>query len=863
MLVDPSLGEDVAVTGELRQPGPEVRRDELDVVLDRLPFTLALHDQLGEVLVEDVSDHLDHQVGLGVQQFGGATGFSFALDDFPLRLQSADIGADLFFRGTLCGSPDDHTGALRDHVFQDVFQPGALVFRQLAADPGHRALRHVDQIATRQADLTRQPGPFVPDRVFADLDQDLLARLERLLDFAAAARHAVPVDLAGVEHGVSAFADVDKGCLHAGQHVLHPAEIDVAGVRRRTGLRDVVLDQDAVFEHGNLRAVALLANNHLPIDGLAAGQELGLGEDGSALATGVAALLTADPFRRHPGGAADAAYPVLVGGAAAVPGAGALAGLTDAGTVTGGLIPHMNDRGHIVGLVRTRTATGGAAATATAGAGGDSLGTVLVLVGCLGRLVVPGPLLVGVGGLDGVTLGATTPAAATSAAAARAVVLAVTVAWAVSSLTLGQLGGRLTLDAGRVFDPHQLSWRGSAGGASSTASPGSGSTVFGLVDHRGGRDCLAGASRCGGGLGSLEGHDHRGGAAATTGRRGLVFLTGGSGEQTRAARGTSVTGYLGARVGGWLGGCCLEDSVGNGRHFLLFERGVHRRGNRLDRYGLGGSLTGGGLLGRRLLDGLFGCGRTVSGGVSAGALGGHALSRHSLSRQSLSRSRSCGGFRGPASPDGLGDLRGRHCLGGGVVHGIVGGLDVEHGAPVRSPRDAAATTSGVCPRRPGRQARVRSLEVRSARGRRANDFVDLSRCPGGRAGSAGGDAVGCERIVDLATGCEQTLRETRGRGRHRCREFAHRTESGEDVVGSYGRRHVLHDHIEYRTVVTLRCRNGHDRGAGVEHAEAIFRHAFDLYRVRCDKQRHCRRQLRYADSRQPHRPAAGLHPLGQ
>jgi hypothetical protein len=52
-----------------------------------------------------------------------------------------------------------------------------------------------------------------------------------------------------------------------------------------------VLDQDAVLEDRDLGAVALLADDHRAVDGLAAGQELGLGQDRLAAAAGVAALL--------------------------------------------------------------------------------------------------------------------------------------------------------------------------------------------------------------------------------------------------------------------------------------------------------------------------------------------------------------------------------------------------------------------------------------------------------------------------------------------------------------------------------------------------------------------------------------------
>jgi hypothetical protein len=64
------LGEDVLVGGVAGQPRREVGRDELDVVADRVPLAVALDDEPGEVLVEDVADDADDEVGLGVQQRG-------------------------------------------------------------------------------------------------------------------------------------------------------------------------------------------------------------------------------------------------------------------------------------------------------------------------------------------------------------------------------------------------------------------------------------------------------------------------------------------------------------------------------------------------------------------------------------------------------------------------------------------------------------------------------------------------------------------------------------------------------------------------------------------------------------------------
>src|SRR5690606_33806741 len=83
------------------------------------------------------------------------------------------------------------------------------------------------------------------------------------------------------------------GRLHARQHVLHAAEVDVADHRGLRRARDVVLGEHAVLEHRDLRAAVRLAHDHRPLDRLAPGEELGLGEDltASARVTALAAPL--------------------------------------------------------------------------------------------------------------------------------------------------------------------------------------------------------------------------------------------------------------------------------------------------------------------------------------------------------------------------------------------------------------------------------------------------------------------------------------------------------------------------------------------------------------------------------------------
>ena len=146
-----------------------------------------------------------------------------------------------------------------------------------------------------------------PDRVLRDLHEHPVAGLERELDASGlvAGLDGIPVDLAGVQHGVAAAADVDERGLHARQHVLHATEVDVADERGILVAGDVVLDEHVVFEHRDLDAPVLRANDHLAVDGLTAREELGLGDDG-ATAPGLAAVTAALLLGLEPSGTLDA-----------------------------------------------------------------------------------------------------------------------------------------------------------------------------------------------------------------------------------------------------------------------------------------------------------------------------------------------------------------------------------------------------------------------------------------------------------------------------------------------------------------------------------------------------------------------------
>ena len=147
------------------------------------------------------------------------------------------------------------------------------------------------------------------DGILGHLNQDLITGLQGVFHLAAASANTqcAPVDVSRVQHAVSALSDIDEGCLHRGQHVLHAAQVDIAylgGVRLR---RDKVLNQEIILQHTDLgddaRAVGalLIAHHHGALYRLAAREKLRLGDDVLALAALLPQLRTAAALRLDAG----------------------------------------------------------------------------------------------------------------------------------------------------------------------------------------------------------------------------------------------------------------------------------------------------------------------------------------------------------------------------------------------------------------------------------------------------------------------------------------------------------------------------------------------------------------------------------
>ena len=313
LLVDAVVVEEVVVAIPLLQAGDQIRRHVRHVRLDGIPRVLALNDHRGEVLVEDVTHGLNHQVGLLVEHLRSQhlAGVSLLLNLFPLRTQTVNVVGQLLLRSTLRRGTNNHAGTLGQLVLQNLLQASTLSIGQLAGNTGHRTTRHVHQEATGQGNLAGQAGTLVTNRVLGDLNQNRIAGLQGVLNLAGRTVQTsdIPVDLARVQHSVAAASNVNERSFHGGQNVLNLTQVHVANQGILLGLGHEVLSQHAVLKHTNLDAAVLLTNQHLTVHGLAASQELSLSHDVAAATQG-AGLAAAHALRLQAGRTAHTGHSV-------------------------------------------------------------------------------------------------------------------------------------------------------------------------------------------------------------------------------------------------------------------------------------------------------------------------------------------------------------------------------------------------------------------------------------------------------------------------------------------------------------------------------------------------------------------------
>ena len=209
------------------------------------------------VLHEKVPDRAEQKALLRVHEGGGLGLLRFLLDVLVEGQEAVQILLKGFLRLPGGGGADDDALVLGLDLVEDLAQAPPLLLLFDAAADAHVVHRgHEHQRPARQGDVGGDPGALGAHGVLGHLDQDVLARLQQIPDLPGLRELLQLVVLIpgeehvpGVEEGVLLEADVHEGRLHARQHVLDLAEVDVPHQSFRPVLLHVEFHRGAVLHH--------------------------------------------------------------------------------------------------------------------------------------------------------------------------------------------------------------------------------------------------------------------------------------------------------------------------------------------------------------------------------------------------------------------------------------------------------------------------------------------------------------------------------------------------------------------------------------------------------------------------------------
>ena len=219
-----------------------------------------------ELLDQHVADDADREVGLLEDHLADLGLLGAGLDDLVQPVEVGHLALEVLRLRALRGGADDQPAAAGVDLVDQLADALALLVGEALGDADSAALRHVDEVTAGDRQLHREARALGLERVLDDLDDDLLAGLDQLGD-AAATASAAPGrrlavgrdDLVDVQEAVPLQPEVDEGRLHAGQHVVDAALVDVADDRALALSLDVELGDLPVASGLGLHGLAGLA----------------------------------------------------------------------------------------------------------------------------------------------------------------------------------------------------------------------------------------------------------------------------------------------------------------------------------------------------------------------------------------------------------------------------------------------------------------------------------------------------------------------------------------------------------------------------------------------------------------------------
>ncbi len=237
-----------------------------------LVFVLGVDDHAVHVRREGVTDDAEDQVQLVVQQDRRGGLFPLPLDALPQPAQELDVRLDLVLALSLACGPDNVAHVRLPEGLHDLAEPLPLLAVLDAAgnaDVVHAG--HHNEIPARDADVGGDPRTLGADGLLRDLDDDVLAFLQKVLDLRGVG--AFPLGLhfqlqafilhhgrilrGAVEHVADVEerrffqTDVHEGGLHPGKDLHDAALIDVPRNAAVLPPVDEDVGHEAVLQQGD------------------------------------------------------------------------------------------------------------------------------------------------------------------------------------------------------------------------------------------------------------------------------------------------------------------------------------------------------------------------------------------------------------------------------------------------------------------------------------------------------------------------------------------------------------------------------------------------------------------------------------
>ncbi len=263
--VDAEGGHEIGRLSEEFEPGHEARVRLFEEFEDLLKSLLVIDPGLLHCKGECVADRAQDRTQLVVDEIGGVGSICCGLDLSPELDEIASIRLQLNLTLSLSRGADDPTTPAE--FVNHRLEPSTLV---VVGDPSRDTelihCWHVDQKASGQGDVSRQPSALCADGVLHDLDEDLLSLAEEIADvgFHDLAGTGLVVDpedvgevihdaagLTDIEKAISGQPKIDKRGLHAREDTGDPALVEIADHRRCPVPFGPVADQTRLFAQGH------------------------------------------------------------------------------------------------------------------------------------------------------------------------------------------------------------------------------------------------------------------------------------------------------------------------------------------------------------------------------------------------------------------------------------------------------------------------------------------------------------------------------------------------------------------------------------------------------------------------------------